>query len=403
MDYNQELLFTPEGVRDIYAEEYAKKLHVQHTLEHLMNLYGFKSIQTPTYEFFDIFNGERGTASSREMFKFFDRHNNTLVLRPDVTPSIARCMAKYYKDEEMPVRLSYVANTFANHSSYKGKLSEVTQIGAELMNDGSSDGDAEMVALMIESLQKSGLSDFQVDIGHAQFFDGLVEEAGLTTEETKQLKELIENKNIFGVSNLVEHKSMPDKLKQFITKLPEMFGDMDVITEAKKNVTNEKCLAALSRMSHVLSLIERYGLEKYVTIDLCMLNHYGYYTGIIFKAYTYGTGEAVASGGRYDNLIAQFGKQSEAIGIVILLDQLMIAKERQKIDTPFTAMNNLIVYHAKSSKEAIALANDFRERDEAVQLVRKDDSKSENDYRDYAKRYNIKNVMFINESEGESK
>ena len=97
---NRQLLHTPEGVRDIYSEECARKLALQERIRGVFHLYGYEDIETPVFELFDIFNKERGSVSSSEMFKFFDRDNNTLVLRPDMTPSIARCVAKYYMDEE---------------------------------------------------------------------------------------------------------------------------------------------------------------------------------------------------------------------------------------------------------------------------------------------------------------
>ena len=110
------LLHTPEGVRDVYNGECAKKLAVQERMHKVLHSHGFHDIQTPMFEFFDIFNKERGTVASKNMYKFFDREGNTLVLRPDITPSIARCVAKYYKEEELPIRLCYMGNTFINNS-----------------------------------------------------------------------------------------------------------------------------------------------------------------------------------------------------------------------------------------------------------------------------------------------
>ena len=123
------LLHTPEGVRDIYGEECKRKLLIEDKLQKVFRRYGFQHIQTPMFEFFDIFNKERGTVPSKDMYKFFDRENNTLVLRPDITPSIARCVAKYFREEKLPIRLCYLGDTFINNSSYQGKLKEVTQLG----------------------------------------------------------------------------------------------------------------------------------------------------------------------------------------------------------------------------------------------------------------------------------
>ena len=132
-DMSQKLLHTPEGVRDIYGKEYAGKLHVERQLRECIRLYGYEDIQTPTFEFFDVFSREIGTTPSKELYKFFDKEGNTLVLRPDFTPSIARCAAKYFCEERLSLRFSYIGNTFTNTSNLQGKLKEVTQMGAELI------------------------------------------------------------------------------------------------------------------------------------------------------------------------------------------------------------------------------------------------------------------------------
>ena len=166
----KQLLHTPEGVRDIYAEECARKLAVEQKIQHVFGLYGYQSIETPVFEFFDIFKKERGSVGSQGMYKFFDRDNNTLVLRPDITPAIARCVSKYDREEEMPIRLCYMGNTFINNSSYQGRLKESTQLGAELIGDSTVDADAEILSMTVECLQKAGLKDFQLSVGHADFF-----------------------------------------------------------------------------------------------------------------------------------------------------------------------------------------------------------------------------------------
>lgn len=165
------LLHTPEGVRDIYDRECARKNIVEQRILRQMQLFGYNAIETPMFEFFDIFAKERGSVSDREMYKFFDRYNNTVVLRPDMTPAIARCVTKFYGEETMPQRLCYLGHTFTNSASYKGRLYEVTQSGAELIGDDSAQADAEMIAMVIQSLRSAGLKEFQVELGEVEFFE----------------------------------------------------------------------------------------------------------------------------------------------------------------------------------------------------------------------------------------
>ncbi len=390
---NERLLHTPEGVRDIYHAECGKKSILEHRLHHRLRLYGFRDIETPAFEFFEIFSKERGTVPSREMYKFFDRDGNTLVLRPDMTPPIARCMAKYYRSEELPIRFCYVGDTFVNSISYQGKLKEVTQLGAELINDATVEADAEMVALTVECLLDAGLSKFQVEIGQADFFRGLMEEAGIGAKEAEELRVLIENKNMFGVEERISGKQLPDGLKNVILRLPELFGTLDRLLYVKNEITNRRALGALERLEQLYALLMEYGLEQYITFDLGMLSKFDYYTGIIFRAYTFGTGDAVATGGRYDSLVGQFGKDAPAIGMAVIVNQLMLALERQGLLPEPGPENILIVYRAPYRSEAIALARKLRAQGEKAELFLEAGGKT--DYTAYAGRMGLKGMLYL--------
>lgn len=396
----EKLLHTPEGVRDIYNSECAMKLTLQNNLHHVLEHYGFRDIQTPSFEFFDIFSQERGTVASKDMYKFFDRDGNTLVLRPDITPSIARCAAKYYKEENFPIRLGYIGNTYINNTSYQGKLKEVTQLGAELINDDSIEADAEMLALTIECLLKSGLKEFQLEIGEADFFRALIEEAGFEDEEEViNLREFIEKKNMFGVEEIVMTKDMSPELKSILMKLPELFGTLDILDAAKLLTSNKRAIKAIERLEKLYVILADYGYEKYASFDLGMLSNYNYYTGIIFKAYTYGTGDAIVTGGRYDNLVGQFGKVAPAIGVAIVIDQLMLALSRQKLLAEPESQDTLILYKSEYRKHAIALANHFRKGGINTILQKSNEEFKTEDYQSYAKRMNIGGILYLDNND----
>ncbi len=391
----EKLLHTPEGVRDIYNSECATRLSLQNKLHHVLERFGFRDIQTPSFEFFDIFSQERGTVASKDMYKFFDREGNTLALRPDITPSIARCAAKYYKEEQLPIRLCYIGNTFINNTSYQGKLKEVTQLGAELINDDSIEADAEMLALTIECLLESGLQEFQVEIGDADFFRTLIDEAGFDEEETTNLRLLIEKKNLFGVEEIVGAKDIKQELKEIFLKLPELFGTLDTLSYAKKLTSNPRAIKAIERLEKLYDILTEYNYEKFVSFDLGMLSKYNYYTGIIFKAYTYGTGDVIATGGRYDNLVGQFGKEAPAIGLAIVIDQLMLALSRQKLLAEPEPADTLILYEAAYRKQAIALANHFRGTGMNIILQKANGVAELTDYLAYGKRANAGGVLYL--------
>ena len=392
---NNQLLHTPDGVRDIYGDECARKLAVQEQIKNVFHLYGYQNIETPAFEFFDIFKAERGSVDSREMYKFFDRENNTLVLRPDITPSIARCVAKYFMDEQLPLRLCYLGSTFQNSTSYRGRLKEATQTGVEMIGDDLIDADAEMIAIAIDALKATGLKEFQVELGQVDFYRGLLEEAHMDEETQDQLRELIENKNYFGVEELLSEQTMSPELKRLFLKLPELFGDIDQIRLAKSMTSNLRAVRAIERLEKIQEILDSYGLGDYVSYDLGMLSKYSYYTGIIFKAYTYGTGDYIVAGGRYDKLLEQFGKNAPAVGFAIEVDRLMSALSRQKICTKTDDVDTMILYEESARAEAIRMAGELRAEKKSVQLLRKDSLHSFSEYLACASRQKIKSLIYL--------
>lgn len=391
------LLHTPDGVRDIYGVECTRKAAIQNRILEIFHLYGYQDIETPTFEFFDIFNESRGSVKAKEMFKFFDRDNHTLVLRPDETPAIARCVTKYFTEEDMPLRLCYLERTFINNTSYQGRLKEAAQTGVELIGDDSSDADAEILAMVIRALKAAGLTEFQVELGEVDFFRGLLEEAGMDEEMEEKLRELIENKNYFGVEELVMEQPIPQELKDAFLKLPELFGSLEEIQAAREFTKNPRALRAIDRLEEVNRILEYYDLSEYVSYDLGMLSQYQYYTGIIFKAYTYGTGDYIVNGGRYDKLLVQFGKDAPAVGFGISVDDLMLALSRQKIDTPVRVVNTMILFEPESREQAIQLAKHFRDTSMPVQLQLKKADKTLEAYKAYAGRTTITNLLYLDE------
>ena len=371
----KKLLHTPEGVRDIYNVECGKKLALEARLKKVFHLYGYHDIQTPTFEYFDVFRKEIGTISSRELYKFFDKEGNTLVLRPDFTPSIARAAATLFQEETLPIRLCYTGSTFVNHSSYQGRLKESTQMGAELLGDDSAEADAEM--LVIESL---------------------IEDAALKEEEQERVRELIINRNYYGAEEYLDSIQVKRSTREAFASLNGLLGGVDILEKAKNIAPNSRGVMALRRLEKIYDLLKLYGVEKFVTFDLSMMGTYGYYTGIIFRGYTYGTGDAIVKGGRYDHLIEKFGKQSASIGVGIVIDELMNALTRQKIRILYTRKNTMILYDEGRQKEAIALAKDFRSKAKNIELIKKAKDKLLEQYVEYGKEYYAGNLIYIKKS-----
>ena len=357
------LLHTPDGVRDIYGREYENIKYVRKTIADVISSYGYTDIQTPSFEYFDVFSKEVGTIPSRELYKFFDKDNETLALRPDFTPSIARCAAKYFMDETSVLRFSYIGSTFQNISSLQGKYSEVTQEGAELIGDESIYGDAEMVSLLIESLLKTGLENFRISIGEVDYFKGLCREAKLSSEDEHELRDLISSKNPIAASKLLESLEISAEMKDRLLMITDTFADHSMLSELAESAGNELSKNAVERLSSLYELLRIRGYEKYVAFDLGMLSKYQYYTGIVFKAFALGTGSSIATGGRYDTLLSYFGKNAPAVGFVILPDEVEKLLERQQAAFPEEQKITTVSYDPNSREsysKALKTADDIR-------------------------------------------
>ena len=318
-----------------------------------------------------MFSKEVGTIPSRELYKFFDREGNTLVLRPDFTPSVSRACATYFNPEKEVVSLCYTGNTFINNSSFRGRLKETTQMGVERMGDDSPEADAEILAMTVECLLATGLTEFQVSVGQVDYYKAIFAQTGLSQEEEEELRELISQKNYFGVEELVKNKNMDKSLARVLSQLPQMFGSTEVLEKAKKLTSNPEALFAVKRLEEIYEILKVYGCEKYIAFDFGMLSKFRYYTGIIFQAYTYGTGEPLIKGGRYNELMKHFGKPASSIGFAIVVDNLMLALSRQKLTVPSGDKTVVITYAPGELKKAIQEAITLRGEGKKVALCPK--------------------------------
>ncbi len=361
-------IYTPEGVQDVLANECFVKRNIEEKVRKVFRSSGFYEVETPIVEFYDAFLAEDGITAQETMFKFFDQQGRILVLRPEITIPIARLAATKYKDFEHPLRFCYIGNTFNYKELGGGKQKEFTQAGVELLGINSPEADAEVIATAINAVRAAGLENFQIDIGQVDFFKGLMEETGLTAEETEQMRVLIDRKDYLAVEELVKTHNIREDLKELVLSLPRLFGSLDVIETVEKYSLNEKSINALENLRRVLKILEDYGLSKYVSIDLGMVQNLNYYTGIIFRGFTYGAGFPILSGGRYDKLVEKFGKVSPATGFSLGINMVMMALERQKIEAEKPAIDSLICYKEEGRKTAFEVCQTLRDQGLVVEI-----------------------------------
>ena len=321
----EQKLHTPEGVRDIYNRECETKLTLQRKLGSVLHLYGYQDIQTPTFEFDDVFRKEIGSTSTKELYRFFDRDGNILALRPDILllsqELRRRCLRGRISRSgfvmwEIPLLII---------PAIREGLKK-TQMGAELIGLDSVEADAEMIAMVVDGLKKTGLTEFQVNIGHIDFIQSLLEATGLE-EEKEEVRELISNRNYFGVEEILDNRSVKENIKEAFRSSgtdggPEFWNRPPGRTQRRRQ-------AGACKIQQIYRLLDLQA-EDHVTFDLSMMGSYGYYTGIIFRAYTYGTGMPLSEAGDMITCL-KIWKNTPSIGFAIIVDELMNALNRQKI------------------------------------------------------------------------
>jgi len=320
--------YIPEGTRDILFDECTNKKNIEDVLRSVYIEMGYKEVNSPTFEFYDVYNLKNQPIKQEKMYKLFDNMGRMMVLRPDMTTPIARIAATKIKNRKYPVKLCYTGNIYRMNEVLNGKISEVTQSGIEVLGSNNLRADVEVLIVAIRALIKTGLKEFKIEIGQAEFFKSIIEDIDIDEEAIEQLRTLIENKNFSEVENFIaENKEKLKDKSNILSKLPELFGGREVIEKAQKLVNNEKALDTLNTISKVYEIVSKAGYSEYLSIDLGMVQHINYYTGLIYRGYAKGIGDTLLSGGRYDNLISQFGCDIPATGLAINVDNLMEALE----------------------------------------------------------------------------
>lgn len=188
-----------------------------------------------------------------------------------------------------------------------------------------------------------------VSIGEVGYFKGICEEAGLDEETVQELHACVAGKDYFATQELLNERGVTEPYRSILLQVADMFGSMTSLEEAKKLVKNKRSLAAIERLEKIYKVLELYGVEEHVSFDLGMLSKYNYYTGVIFKAFTYGVGDAIVKGGRYNNLLSKFGKNAPAIGFVIVIDDVMAALSRQKVKIELPEAKRTITYRPRKA------------------------------------------------------
>ena len=334
----------PKGVRDFLPLKAAKADYLQQQLRQVFTAWSFRPLITPQLEFLDVLERGLGERLRDRSFRFDDRQSGRMLTFPsDMTPQIARIAATRMRELPLPLRLCYSGRVLRHTEQQAGKDRDIFQTGVELIGLDGPEADAEMIAMAIEALQAVGADEFTIDIGQVDFFRGVMEGLPLEGQLADQVADAILRKDSSELQALLKDVALEPAAREEVLALPRLFGGREVLERAAKVVRNERSRKALDNLEKVLDVLEIYGVLDHVTVDLGELRGLNYHTGITFQGFLAGVGRAVCSGGRYNNLTAQYGMDAPATGFTFNLLHLMFALE-STLDERVTPSSDLLIY-----------------------------------------------------------
>ena len=357
----------PKGAKIYLPDEAAQKRRVEAELWSVFRKWGYREIVTPAYEYFDVLAQGTDQELQERMFKMVDRESGRLLaLRADVTPQIARIVATRMREEPKPLRLAYVTNVFRYDEPHVGRYREFHQAGVELVGLPNPEGDAELIAMTVEGLRALGLERFQLDVGQADFFRGLLEDLGLDEARAGDLRSALGRKDVSALERIVAGLGAPAAVGELLLGLPTLYGRADVLDRAERLVKNPRSEAALRNLAEVYRLLTVYGLADSVLLDLGEVSGFDYYSGVHFEAYVSGLGAPLAGGGRYDHMLARFGYDCPATGFAFEVGRVLLAMESQAVTAPPPGPDFFIIDFTTDKTRALALSRRLRDLGAAV-------------------------------------
>lgn len=353
----------PVGVRDYVPYAVDRLRAIERNVLDCMSRWGYRQIMTPTMEFYETV-GVASSTSDRKLFKLLNNRGTTLVLRSDMTAPIARVVSSLLKEEPLPIRLSYHANVFRAFEEEAGREAEFFQTGVELVGDDSPEADAEVVALAIESLKAAGVASFKIAMGHVGFLNGLFEEVlPGRSDDQRALKKHLLGRDHVGFRKAIRELAISEGQREELEGILRLRGNKEICEQASELSRHPLAQASTDHLCKVWEVLEAYGVSEHVLIDLTMIGDFSYYTGMTFEGYAAELGFPVCSGGRYDNLLRQFGRDVPATGFALKTNRIL---DGVKGSAGEETLPILIRYSAAGRKEGLARAAELREQGEVV-------------------------------------
>jgi ATP phosphoribosyltransferase regulatory subunit len=325
-----------------------------------MRRWGYRFVVTPTLESDGVLSLGLGPEQRRRLFKFADADGSVLAIVGEKTVPVARLAAGALRATPLPLRLCYAASVLANDGSRFSSRREKHQAGAELIGAAGAVADAEVIALAVRCLDAAGLGRYQVDVGHSEFFQGLLAGLRLDPEVEEGVKQALAARDFVALEALLASTPLRSAEQELLLRFPALRGGAEILDAAAGLVANRRSEAALEELARVHELLGVHGLGEVVNLDLGAIRDFDYYTGVIFEAYGPDLGRPLAQGGRYDGLLGRFGRPAPATGFVVHLDLVAEAISRSGGRPALPRLDAAICWTATGLPAALRLASSLR-------------------------------------------
>jgi ATP phosphoribosyltransferase regulatory subunit len=320
----------PSGVQYFFDDEVRLRRRVEQRAMEIFAGWSYDEIILPIFDYHDLFARGMGAERAEKTYRFTDRDGALLALRPELTSLVARTVATRFLHRARPIRLCYSGEVFRYDEPTERASREFHQLGVEHIGEPAMAADLEILLIVSEVLSTLGVSDFRIALSHVDFFNGIADTHGLDGERRSQMRELIERRQQFALDEFLrEHLPQVEaERRAAFIQLTQIAGKEAAITRARQVLRNETSRAAIDKIAEIYATLAALELTDNFDIDLGDTGGQEYYTGLTFKIFVPGWGAEIGSGGRYDNLIGNFGRAEPAVGFSLSLDGLVGALAR---------------------------------------------------------------------------
>lgn len=313
---NTDRWLLPEGIEEVLPKEAKRLEQLRRTLLDTYESWGYDLVIPPFIEYLESLLTGTGNDLDLQTFKLTDQLTGRLMgIRADMTPQVARIDA-HQLNRETPTRLCYIGTVLHTRTDgFAGSRSPL-QVGAELYGHAGIESDVEVITLMLETLTLSGVETPFIDLGHVGIYRELVKQAGLNEEQEATLFDCLQRKANTEISDYLNEWKLDKNIAIAISALTRLNGDSSILAEAKSILVKvgKGVESALNELTNIAELLKQRVPNLKVNFDLSELRGYHYHTGMVFAAYVAGRGQAVAQGGRYDDIGEVFGRARPATG-----------------------------------------------------------------------------------------